>query len=166
MLGFYENFPINVQKVMRFATTVSNKTLQRALVECLEKLNNENLRLEDVINSFTTGCTVAFEFGIADGDAFDYLDLEETRKVLGEIRKAPLRIMDFFCAMRYYRERDGKRFPLKFDYYMLRLIFNTGSVEALIFHERGPRHVPPEDLVNLIIERVNQLFPRNVLKVV
>lgn len=166
MLGFYENFPINVQKAVRLTTTVSNKTLQKTLVQCLEKLNGENLRLEEVTSPSASDRTVIFEFGIADGDTFNYLDLEEKQKVLGEIRRAPLRIMDFFCAIRYYKERDGKRSPLKFDYYMLRLIFNTGSVEALIFHERGPRHVPPEDLVNLIIERVNKFYSRKVLKAV
>ncbi|MEM3612458.1 MAG: hypothetical protein QXH40_07020 [Candidatus Bathyarchaeia archaeon] len=166
MLGFYENFPVNVQKVMRFTTAISNKTLQRVLVQCLEKLNNENLRLQDVTSPSTSDCIVAFEFGIADGDTFNYLDSEEARKVLGEIRRSSLRIMDFFCAIRYYKEHDGKRSPLKFDYYMLRLIFNMGSLEALIFHERGPRHVPPEDLANLIIERVNKFYSRKVLKTI
>ncbi|MEM2975934.1 MAG: hypothetical protein QW821_05910, partial [Candidatus Bathyarchaeia archaeon] len=97
---------------------------------------------------------------------FNYLESEEIQRVLKEIRRAPLQIMDFFCALRYYREQNGKKYPLKFDYYMLRLIFNKGSVEALVFHERGPRHVSPEDLVNLIIERVNQSYSRKVLKVV
>jgi len=164
MLGFYENFPVNVQKIMRFATTVSTKTLQRVLVQCLEKLNGENLRLEDVTSHSASNCTVVFEFGIADGETFNYMDAEETRKVLGEICRAPLRIMDFFCAIRYYRERGGRRSPLKFDYYMLRLIFNADSVEALVFHERGPRHVPPEDLINMIIERINAIYQRKVLK--
>ncbi|MEM2738234.1 MAG: hypothetical protein QXK93_04545, partial [Candidatus Bathyarchaeia archaeon] len=65
MLGFYENFPVNVQKVMRFTTAISNKTLQRVLVQCLEKLNNENLRLQDVTSPSASDCIVAFEFGIA-----------------------------------------------------------------------------------------------------
>jgi hypothetical protein len=164
MLGVYENFPVNVQKVVRFAATVSDKTLQKAVAECLRKLNSESLRLEDFASPSLSDCTVVFEFGVADGDTFNYLDSEETQKLLGEIRKASLRIMDFFCAIRYYKERGVKKSPLKFDYYLLRLIFNTGLVEVLIFHERGPRHVPPEDLVNLIVERVNKLFPRKVLK--
>ncbi|MEM2465858.1 MAG: hypothetical protein QXZ47_00950 [Candidatus Bathyarchaeia archaeon] len=166
MLGFYKNFPINVQKVIHFTTAVSNKALQEALVRCLEKLNSENLHLQDVTDPSTYDCIVAFEFGIADSDTFNYLDSEEVQKVLGEIRRSSLQIMDFFCAIRYYREHDGKRSPLKFDYYMLRLIFNRGLVEALIFHERGPRHTPPEDIVNLIIERINKLYSRKVLKII
>ena len=166
MLGLYENFPVNVQKVVRFVATVSDKTLQKAVAECLRKLNSENLRPEDFANPSLSDCTVVFEFGVADGDTFNYLDSEEMQKLLGEIRKASLRMMDFFCAIRYYKERTGKKSPLKFDYYLLRLIFNTGLVEVLIFHERGPRHVLPEDLVNLIVERVNKLFPRKVLKAV
>jgi hypothetical protein len=74
--------------------------------------------------------------------------------------------MDFFCAIRYYREHSGELSPLKFDYYMLRLAFNNGSMEAFIFHERGPRHVPPEDVVNFIVERVNGSSQRKVLKTV
>ncbi len=166
MLGIYENFPINVHRVIRLIATISNKTLQRTLVQCLEKINNENLRLQDVTSPSTSDCTVAFEFGIADGNIFNYLESEEMQRVLEEIRRAPLRIMDFFCALRYYKERNGKKYPLKFDYYLFRLIFNTGSVEALIFHERGPRHVPPEDLINLVIEKINQFYSRRVLKAV
>ncbi|PMB74341.1 hypothetical protein C0199_00060 [Candidatus Bathyarchaeota archaeon] len=166
MLGVYENFPVDVQKVMRFATTTSCKTLQKAVVQCLGKLNSENLRLEEVTSPSASDCAVAFEFGIADGDTFNYLDAEEAQKVMGEIRKASIRMMDFFCAIRYYKEHGGKRFPLKFDYYMLRLIFNMDLVEVLIFHERGPRHVQPEDLINLIVERVNKFFSKRVLKAV
>ncbi|MGC8998760.1 MAG: hypothetical protein ACP5JW_05105 [Candidatus Bathyarchaeia archaeon] len=164
MLGIYENFPVNVQKVMRFATAASNRTLQKALVQCLGKLNSEKLRLEEVTSPSALNCSVVFEFGIADGDTFNYLDTEETQKILEEIRKTSLHIMDFFCAIRYYKEHGEKKSPLKFDYYMLRLVFDTGLMEVLIFHERGPRHVSPEDLINLIVGRVNGLFSRKVLK--
>jgi hypothetical protein len=164
MLGIYENFPVNVQKVMRFATASSTKTLQKAVVHCLGKLNSEKLRLEEVASPSATNCTVVFEFGIADGDTFNYLDSEEAQKILGEIRKSSLHVIDFFCAIRYYKEHGEKKSPLKFDYYMLRLIFDKDLMEVLIFHERGPRHIPPEDLVNLIVERVNGLFSRKVLK--
>jgi hypothetical protein len=166
MLGFYENFPVTVQKVMRFATATSSKTVQKAVVQCLQRLNGEKLSLEEVAKFSKSEFIVIFEFGIADGDTFNYLDLEEAQKVLEIIRKASLHVMDFFCAIRYYREHSGKWSPLKFDYYMLRLAFNNSSMEAFIFHERGPRHVPPEDVVNFIVERVNGSSQRKVLKAV
>jgi len=166
MLGFYENFPVTVQKIMRFATATSSKTVQKAIVQCLQRLNGEKLSLEEVARFPKPQFTVIFEFGIADGDTFNYLDLEEAQKVLESIRKAPLQVMDFFCAIRYYREHIGKWSPLKFDYYLLRLAFNNGLVEAFIFHERGPRHLLPEDIVNFIVERVNGSLPRKMLKAV
>jgi hypothetical protein len=166
MLGFYENFPATVQKIMRFATATSSKTVQKAIVQCLQRLNGEKLSLEEVAKFSKPQCTVIFEFGIADGDAFNYLDLEEAQKVLESIHKAPLQVMDFFCAIRYYREHCGKWSPLKFDYYMLRLAFNNGLVEAFIFHERGPRHLLPEDIINFIVERVNGSLSRKMLKAI
>lgn len=166
MLGFYENFPITVQKVIHFTTAASTKTLQKTIVQCLQKLNSEKLSLKEITRLSTPQCLVIFEFGIADGETFNYLDLEETQKVLEKIRKTPLQILDFFCAIRYYKEQSGKRTPLKFDYYMLRLAFDEDLMEVLIFHERGPRHTPPEDIVNLIVERVNRHYQRKVLKTV
>lgn len=166
MLGFYEGFPVNAHKIVRFATLISNKKLQQALVQTLQKLNGEKLSLEEVAEPSIPACIVLFEFGIAEGDAFNYLDFAETQKVLEKIRKAPLHVMDFFCAIRYYKEQNGEKAPLKFDYYMLRLTFNAGFIEINIFHERGPRHLPPEDIANLIVNKVNEFFSRKVLKAV
>lgn len=166
MLGFYEGFPVNAHKIVRFAPLISNKKLQQALIQTLQKLNGEKLSLEELTEPSIPACTVIFEFGIAEGDTFNYLDLAENQKVLEKIRKAPLPVMDFFCAVRYYKEQNGKKIPLKFDYYMLRLTFNAGFMEMNVFHERGPRHILPEDIVNLIVNKVNEFFSRKVLRAV
>ncbi len=166
MLGFYEGFPVNTHKIVRFATLISNKKLQQALVQTAQKLNGEKLSLEEVTEPSIPACMVVFEFGIAEGDTFNYLDSAETQKVLEKIRKAPMPIIDFFCAIRYYKKQYGKKIPLKFDYYMLRLTFNAGFMEINVFHERGPRHMLPEDIVNLIVNKVNEFFSRKVLKAV
>jgi hypothetical protein len=130
----------------------------------LQRLNGEKLSLEEVAKFSKPQCTVIFEFGIADGDTFNYLDLEEAQKVLESIRKAPLQVMDFFCAIRYYTMRNGKNKPLKFDYYMFRLIFDKDFMEMQIFHERGPRHVFPNDLASFVFNKINETFSRKVLK--
>lgn len=163
MLGFYENFPVNVQMILQLTTSVSTKKLQQAIIQSLYKLNNENLSLEAITKPFMSECAVIFEFGIAESKTFNYLDHEETQKVLEKIGKTPLQVMDFFCAIRYYRQREGKNKPLKFDYYMIRLTFNANIMEAYVFHERGPRHISPEEMVNLIISRINALFQRKIL---
>lgn len=166
MLGFYENFPVNVHMTMLLTTFVSMKRLQQAIIQALHELNGESLNLETVANPSISECTVIFELGIAEGRTFSYLDFKEAQKALEEIGKNPLKVMDFFCAIRYYKRAEGRNRPLKFDYYMLRLIFNTTvhTVEMHVYHERGPRHVSPEEIANLIVSRVNLLFPRGALK--
>lgn len=166
MPGFYENFPQHVHKIARFSTSILNKKLQQILIQTLHKINGETFNLDEFANPSIPQCTAVLEFGIAEIDGFNYLDLEESNKALESIRKKPFQIMDLFCAIRYYKEKGEDRIPLKFDYYMLRLIFNKGFMEMQIFHERGPRHVLPEDIINLIIKRVNESFSKKILKIV
>ncbi|MDI6904008.1 MAG: hypothetical protein QMD13_00730 [Candidatus Bathyarchaeia archaeon] len=164
MLGFYENFPKNIHKIARFTTSISNKRLQQALTKTVHKLNNETFCLEDVANPSVPQCTVIFEIGIAEANNFNYLDDEETNRMLKTIRKKPFQIMDFFCAIRYYKTQTEKKTPLKFDYYMLRFTFNRKSTEIQVFHERGPRHISPEDVANFIANKINETFSKKILR--
>ncbi|MBS7615780.1 hypothetical protein KEJ45_01080 [Candidatus Bathyarchaeota archaeon] len=164
MLGFYEGFPETVHKAARFAVTVSNKKLQQAIIQTLQKLNSEKLNLEEVTEPLMPNCSVMFEFGIADGDTFSYLNQEEAMKALEKVRKITLQTLDFFCATRYYKEQSGRRTPLKFDYFLLRIVFYPNFMEAYVFHERGPMHVSPEDIINFIVSKINSAFPRKALK--
>lgn len=164
MLGFYENFPKYAHKVARFSTSISNKKLQQALIKNLHKINKEIFNLDEVTKPSIPQCIGIFEFGIAEVDSFNYLDLEETNKALESIRKKPFQLMDLFCAIRYYKAKGKEKNPLKFDYYMLRIIFEKDFMEVQVFHERGPRHLSPEDIINLVTEKVNGSFSKKVLK--
>jgi hypothetical protein len=164
MLGFYENFPKNVHKTAHFKASASKKRLQQTLTQTLHKLNNETFSLEDVVHPSVPQCIVDFEFGIAEASNFNYLDNEEINRVLKIIRKKPFQIMDFFCAIRYHKTQNKKKTPLKFDYYMLRFTFNKKSTEIQVFHERGPRHVSPEEITNFVVNKINEAFPRRILK--
>lgn len=164
MLGFYENFPKNVHKIVRFVTSISKKRLQQALTRVLYKVNNETFSLEDVAHPSIPRCMVIFEFGVAEANSFNYLDSEEANRMLKSVRKKPFRVMDFLCAIRYYKMQNGKKTALKFDYYMLRFTFNKKSIEIQVFHERGPRHVAPEDAVNFIVNKINGTFSKKILK--
>jgi hypothetical protein len=166
MLGFYESFPKNVHTMAYFRNAASKKRLQRALTQTLHKLNNETFSLEDVTGPSVPQCTVILEFGIADEVNFNYLDEKETNKAFKVINKKPFKIMDFFCAIRYYKTQNKKKTPLKFDYYMLRFTFNKKSTEIQVFHERGPRHVSPEEIVNFVVNKINEKFSRKILKAV
>jgi hypothetical protein len=164
MLGLYENFPKTVHKTASFVSLISNKRLQQALIQRFKKINNENFNLEKIANPSVPQCTVILEFGIAEANNFNYLDNEETDKVLKVIHKKPLQVMDFFCVLRYYKMQNGKETPLKFDYYMMRFTFNKDSMEIQIFHERGPRYMSPEDIANFVVNKIGETFSKKILK--
>ena len=166
MLGLYENFPKTVHKTAFFTALISNKRLQQALIQTFQKTNNENFNLEKIANPSVPQCTVILEFGIAEANNFNYLNTEETNKMLKVIQKKPLQVMDFFCALRYYKMQNGKKTPLRFDYYMMRFIFNNDSMEIQIFHERGPRYISPEDIANFVVNKIGETFSRKILKTV
>jgi hypothetical protein len=165
MLGAYENFPKNIHKAAHFTTSTTNKKLQQTLIQTLKQANSENFNLENIAAPSVPQCSVIFEFGIAETSSFNYLDEDEANKVIKIIQKNPLQVLDFFCAIRYYKIQNEKRTPLKFDYYMIRFIFNKNSVETQIFHERGPRYMSPEEIANFIFNRINQAFSRKALTV-
>jgi len=164
MLGIYENFPQTIHMNAYFSAIASNKKLQNALIKTLYKMNNETHNFNNETKKTVPQYLAIFEFGIAETDSFNYLDIEEANRVLDQIRKNPFQIMDLLCAIRYYKIEGERKKPLKFDYYLLRIAFDKGLVEIQIFHERGPRHIPPEEIINLIIKRVNDFFPRKILR--
>lgn len=164
-LGFYENFPETIHEIAQFASSVSSKKLQEKLLKVFYEINGANFSLKDITNPSVPKYTIIFELGIAKARNFYYLDNEETRKVLKAIQKRSFKIMDFFCALCYYKIINKKKTPLKFDYYMIRNLFNKNLMETQIFHERGPRHVLPEDIINFFVGKINRKFSRKVLKV-
>jgi hypothetical protein len=164
MLGFYESFPKIIHTTAYFGTSSSKMRTQQALTQTLHKLNNETFSLEDVAGPSVPQCTVILEFGIADEVNFNYLDEEETKRVLKIIHKKTFKIMDFFCAIRYHKTQNEKKTPLKFDYYMLRFTFNEKSTEIQVCHERGPRHVSPEEIVSFVVNKINEKFSRKILR--
>lgn len=166
MLGTYNNFPKTIHGFACFTSSISIKRLQQVIVATLQKLNNENFNLEAITDPSVPQCTVSFEFGIAEAGDFNYLDTEEADKTLKTIQKEAFQTMDFLCAIQYYRTRKESKTPLRFDYYMLRFTFNESLIRAQVFHERGPRHVTPEDLVNFTVNKLNETSTKKILKFV
>ncbi len=164
MLGFYKNFPVNVHRVEAFTTSLSSGRLQRRLIQVLQDINRRKLSFEEVAYPTVPKCTIIFEAGLADAESFNYIDDEETRKVLTALAKAPFQTMDFFCAVRYYKGTLEKKTPLKFDYYLLRVVFGRNSLEMQVFHERGPRYISPEDIVTFLVNEVNKTSSKKTLK--
>ena len=164
MLGVYERFPELIHKTTVLFSSVSNKKLQQTLVQMLHGLNSENLRLEEVAYPSIPQCTTIFEFGIAEASNFNYLDEEETNRLLKTIHKTPFQIMDFLCDIRYYKTRNEKKIPLRFDYYIIRFKFTESQTEMQIFHEKGSRYITPEDITKFIVNRINGKSAKKMLK--
>jgi hypothetical protein len=164
MLGLYDNFPVNIHRIESFSTSFSIKKLQQRLIRVLRDINRRTFSFEEVAYPTVPGGIIIFEAGLAEAKTFNYIDDEEAKKALSALRKAPFRIMDIFCAIRYYKGTAEKKAPLKFDYYMLRAIFGKNAVEIRVLHERGPRYISPEDLVTFLVNKINGTSKRKILK--
>ncbi len=164
MLGLYENFPHSVHFTETYSSPLSKRKLQEKIIQVFQEINCKSFSFEEIGNPSVPDGEVIFELGIADAENFCYLDAEESKKLRGTLNdEEPLHVMDWFCSIRYYKNAAGKRSPLKFDYYMLRAGFGEkGAIEFLVFHERGPRYVSPEDLVAFVEHKINQ--PKKLLK--
>jgi hypothetical protein len=163
-LGFYENFPSNIHMVESFNSTISSKQLQQRLIQVFYELNRKELSFEEVANPTIPECKLIFELGLAEAKSFNYIDEEELGKALNLLEKERLHTMDFFCAIRYYKGNAEKKTALKFDYYLLRTVYNRDVFEIQVFHQRGPRYISPEDLTLLIFNKINEAAKRKVLK--
>ena len=161
-LGFYENFPPNIHLVESFNSTLSSKQLQQRLIQVLYEINRKEFSFEEAANPTIPECKLIFEFGLADAEGFNYIDEEEVKKVRNLLEKEHLRTMDFFCAIRYYK--GEKKSALKFDYYLLRTVYNRDILEIQVFHKKGPRYISPEDLTLFIFNKTNEASNRKILK--
>ena len=165
MLGCYVNFPENIHKAETFSTSLSNKKLQQMFIEALFVLNKASLRIEDVAGPSVPACKVAFEIGVAEGSDFNFLDAEEKDRLMKALNKTTFQLLDFLIVVRYGSMEEQKRkLRMKFDYFMLRMLFGENSAEAQVFHEKGLRHTSPEDLLNLVVKRVNAACSKQALK--
>jgi len=164
MLGFYDNFPVNIHRIENFSTTFSNKKLQQRLIRVLYEINRRTFSFEEIAYPTVPESTIIFEAGLADAKSFNYIDKEEAKKVLSVLIKGALRSMDLFCAVRYYKDTAEKKAPLKFDYYILRVIFGRNAVEIRVFHERGPRYISPGDIVTFLVDMINETSKKKILK--
>jgi len=164
LLGRYENFPEVVHSVARFTHQSTERKLQQSILHALHRLNQEKHDLNTMSPFSTPECEVSFEFGVAEGITFNYLDREELERFQKGIKKEALPTLDFFCVVRYHTLKEGKRVALKFDYHMLRFMFHKNDVELRVAHERGTRRVCLEDLVNFIVKRVDEELSKTRLK--
>jgi len=162
MLGIYDNFPFNVHRIENLVASLSNKKLQERIIQILHDINLRNFSFERIAYPTVPNCTIIFEVGLAEGTSFNYIDEEETKKIINILKKVPFDTMDFFLVLRYYK--GVEKAPLKFDYYFVRLIFKKNSIQTQIFHERGPRYLSPEDIMTFLIKKINEAPSRRIIR--
>jgi len=165
LLGRYENFPEIIHGVARFTPKSPVRKVQQAILSALHHLNQEVCGLSAVTPYMPQECEVSFELGVAEDFDFNFLDKKELNRFERSIVEEELPTLDFFFVVRYHVVNDkGKRVPLKFDYHMLRFMFQENSMELRICHERGPQRVPLEDLVTFVTKRINEELSQKQLK--
>ncbi len=158
MLGRYENFPETIHGAASFTYKAPAKTVQRAILSTLLNLSRKKCSLQEIAHSSPKHCEVDFEFGVGEGTTFTFLDEKEQGRLGSEVERKTLTFLDFLCVLQYHVvDGVGKRSPLKFDYYFLRFEFISKSfMEFLISHERGPRRVHVEDLMDFLTAHVKR----------
>lgn len=164
MLGFYENFPVNIHRTETFTSSLPCKKLQQRLVKDLCEINIRTFNFEEIAHPTVHQCAIIFEVGIADAESFSYIDNRELERALTVLKRKNFRIIDLFCAIRYYKNSEEKKMPLRFDYYLVRASFNESVMELRVFHERGPRYISPEDLTNFLVNKLNGSSSKKILK--
>ena len=156
LLGRYENFPENIHGVARFQYQNSPKSLQQTILLTFHRLNSKKFDLSAVTPYTQQQCEVSFEFGVAEGVDFVFLDQNELDLCLKSVEDTEQKVWDFFFSVRYHLVKDnGKRVPLRFDYHVLRFVFQEGVLELQIRHERGTQHVPLDDLTDFLVKQIN-----------
>jgi hypothetical protein len=119
-------------------------------------LNSETFDLITVTPYLKKKYLVGFEFGIAEGFEFNFLDHYELQLCLHSVEEYELEILDFFFVIRYHYTKDNsKQVPLWFDYLVLRFLFQKGKLELRIRHEKGAQRILLDDLTNFLVEQIN-----------
>ena len=165
MRGVYNNFPQTIHLIESFSSTLSIKQLQQNFIQTLKDINRKPFHFEEIAIPTIPNSEVIFEFGLAEDNEFSFINEEIIEKALEALNVKSMQTLDFFCVIRYYKVSVEKKKALKFDYYMLRSNFAARIVEFQVFHKQGPRYISPEDLIVLIVQRINErLQPKNALK--
>lgn len=154
MKGIFENFPDLYHGVALFSCRASAKNIQRVIISIFYRINRGEALKLPILSS--QGIQLFLEVGIAEGLAFNFIDDEEKDRWLSLLENASFKTLDFLCIARYYISEVEKRKPLKFDYYMLRFIFGSETIELIIYHEKGTRRLSIEDLIKMLSEKINE----------
>lgn len=148
MLGRYDEFPEGAFRFAQFAYSGSAQALQAAIIRTLHALNQQTIDLATLTAASPPNCFVNFEFGVADSDAFCFLDQRELYRLEKMLKTQPMTILDIFCGARYHIKKDtGEKKSLQFDYSVLRFTFEKEIVDLALHYIRGNQRIPRKDFI-------------------
>lgn len=166
-LGEFTNFPLITHGFIRATWDDQPAKIQHSIVRALRRLNGlkEKYPISLSGRPGTHEGKVDFEIGLAEGVYFTYLDDETAKKICGLIEPRRLcPVLDFLVIVTYHYSRQGKNVRINFDYHQLRFIFNSKGFEMRLFHSKGIRRMPLEELLNRILDRVKDEMKQESLK--
>jgi hypothetical protein len=166
LFGEFSNFSAVVHG--RSLVTYRGQTVQMqlAVIETMLSLDGrkETLRLSPSDLPAEVEGTLSFEVGLANGVFFDHLDRQTANDIMQHICSGKdQRILDFIIVVGYWYSRGEKTQALKTDHYQLRFLFNQRSFEALLYHSRGIRRLPLDDLFTTVFDELKRTLAREQL---
>ena len=157
MLGCYDEFPANASRFAHFTYSGSLQSLQTAIIRALHELNQRAIDLATVTAASPPNCFVNFEFGVADSDAFCFLDKSELSRLERALKAQALSILDVFCGARYHIKKEkGKKQSLQFDYSLLRFMFEKPNIGLSAHYIRGNQRIPRKDFVLYLRNQIDK----------
>jgi hypothetical protein len=157
LLGRYDEFPGGASRLAQFAYSSPAQALQAAIIRALHALNQQTVNLATLTAASPPNCFVNFEFGVADSDAFCFIDQKELSRLEKTLKTQPMTILDVFCGTRYHIKKDtGEKKSLQFDYSVLRFTFENGIVDLSLHFIRGNQRIPRKDFILYLKSQIDK----------
>jgi hypothetical protein len=166
-LGEYVNFPVIIHGIVNGLFTISLDVVQLSIIRALHNLNGFVTSRLISVSGKKGMCEgiVGFEIGVADGANFHNLDktLADKLSIFAIQEKLSSRL-DFLVTVTYHYYRRAERIPLHFDYHQLRFSFDVNVFELRLFHSKGTRRMPLDELLHCILSAVNEELEKQSMK--
>jgi hypothetical protein len=165
-LGIFTNFPTVIHGWAEAIHNIRQHAVQQATIKALQELNRQHEPY--IINvageSRRYNGTKGFEIGVAEGVFFNYLNNETVQRLCNPLSaRQSYHHLDFLIIVTYHYSKYNKVRALNFDYFQLRLIFNTQRIEARLFHNKGIRRTSLDEMLNRILNEINKKMVKSSL---
>lgn len=166
-LGVYVNFPVIIHGIVNGLFTAPLDVVQVSVIRALHDLNSFVTSRPVNVSGKKGICEgiVGFEVGVADRSIFHHLDKTLAEKLSFFAIQGRLHSnLDFLMVVTYHYYRSAERRPLHFDYHQLRFNFNRNEFELRVFHSKGTRRMPLDELLHYILDAVNEELAKQSMK--